>query len=551
MRFLLLSLVLMASSAFADSPFKNIDQLKSSLGFEQYYSKAPKKRALKIAVLDKGFYGYENEIGETLPRSVRYVKGPVENPDGLKVEHGLKMAQILTALMTDSMQESAWEPEMRLYNVFGYSNFKAAIDDIIERKIDLVLYSEVWEYGGNHDGKGFINAQVNRALKAGVLWVNAAGNFGQTTYNSAIEISDDDWVRLPDANNALSFRCQAEKNKKCAVKVVLSWNDFKDDVDAGTDKDLDLALADDLMNVQYSSALKQSSDRNEGRPGYSKYPREIIQAEVSSGTYYLKVKARSENFKRKDQLRITIDGDGVSMQSGSRGENLLNPADNPGVITVGASDSDRSSVSERMEKPDVYAPSSIKLKNGGEYRGSSNSAAIVAAGVAMLKTLHPKWDREEILSQISNGRGGGAGWNNSGMPIQELGFSFTGPGCFAGAFVNQVPFYIRSILEQGGIMVQTTAGIRVMTPFDPIRLSPNLRRIQANDMIVAQPQGLFVYPRYAIVPAGAVEIFQRPVEVGPCETPNHGGGGRGRDFGMPYPSRDRDDSRPNPPHKPD
>ncbi|MNT07891.1 hypothetical protein D3C72_1426120 [compost metagenome] len=200
---------------------------------------------------------------------------------------------------------------------------------------------------------------------------------------------------------------------------------------------------------------------------------------------------------------------------------------------MGASDSERSSSSERLDKPDVFAPSSIQLKDGAEYRGSSNSAAIVAAGVGMLKVLHPKWDREDILSQISNGNGGGGGWNQTGLSIQMLAFSFTGPGCFMNAYLQPVPQYIQHALSFGGMMVQTSMGIRVMTPFDPAQLNQNIRRRQMNDMIVALPQGYFVYPRYAAIPPGAVEIFQRPIEAGPCNPPNGGGNGGRRGFAMP------------------
>lgn len=511
--------------SFAASPFSNLDGVKNSLGFSQYYSQKNTGRRLKIAVLDKGFYGYEKEIGRTLPAGTRYVAGPVASPENAQVEHGLRMAQILVAMMTNDLRASQWAPELTLYNVFGFSNFKAAIDDVIANKVDLVLYSEVWEYGGNFDGAGFINQEVSRATGNGVIWVNAAGNFALTTYNSPVHTLKDDWVQLPDANNALLIRCE-NRNGKCPVKVVLSWNDFKNDVNLGTDKDLDLALTDDLLNIVQTSALKQSTDVNENRPGYSKYPREIIAAELSAGTYFLRVKNRSKNFSDRDQLRITVDGDGVVMPSHSVGETLLNPADNPSVITVGASDSERSSTSLSKNKPDVLAPSSVILNGGAEYRGSSNSAAIVAAGLGLLKSLDPRLTRQDLLKAVT-GVGGGGDWNQRGLSLNLLGFGPTGPGCFNDVVYNPIPEYIRDVVSRGGVLVQTTAAVRVMVPFDPITLSPNLQRQLLNDMIVALPQGGYaVYPRRAMIPSGAVEIFQRPLEAGLCRVPVERGNGK-------------------------
>lgn len=522
----ILTLSLSFNFAFASSPFKNLETYKESLGFNKIYQNETPSRRIKVAVFDKGFYGYKEQIGVTLPRSTRYVPGPVAEPQDNRVDHGLRMAQILIGMMTDDLNHADWVPEFSLYNVFGYTNFKAAVDDVINKKYDLVLYSEVWEYGGNSDGKGFINREVSRATKAGILWVNAAGNFAKTTFNSHVQTVNDSWVRLPDRNNALEILCQATKTGKCPIKVVLSWNDFKDDVELGTDKDLDMALTDDFLNVIQSSSLKQSNDPKEERPGFSKYPREIITAELTPGTYYIRVKNRSGNFGAKDRLRVTIDGDGLKMPSHSTDNSLLNPADNASAITVGASDSDRSSISAALKKPDLVAPSSISLTaTDEEFRGSSNSAAIVAAGVAMVKAVEPSMNRSTVLQRITRGGGSSGDWNRTGLSLQALGFSPANFGpCFEDITFNPPLPYVADVLSQGGVPVRTTYGIRIMLPFDPVTLERYLVRMNFNDMIVALPQGGYtVYPRRALIPQGAVEIFQRPLEAGLCRLPNGAG----------------------------
>jgi hypothetical protein len=509
-----LNVFLSCCVVYGASPFENMSEIKKSLGFSKFYSRENSGRRLKVAVLDKGFYGYEKEIGNSLPANTHYFPGPVTNPDNIKVEHGLRMAQILTSLMTDDLKSKQWIPELTLYNVFGFSNFKAAVDDVIANQFDLVLYSEVWEYGGNHDGAGFINNQVTRATSNGITWVNAAGNFALTSYNSAIKTITDDWVQLPDQNKGLTIRCESKKDK-CPVKIVLSWNDFKDDVELGTNKDLDLALSDDLLNIVETSSLKQSNDAKENRPGYSKYPREIISAELKKGTYLIRVKNRSKNFEDQDRLRITIDGDSIVMPSHSKDETILNPADNKTVITVGASDSDRSSSSLTLGKPDLLSPSSIKLSDDTEFRGSSNSAAIVAAGLGLLKSEDPKLTKKELIKavnlQVEDSE-------QRGLSLNFLGFWPTGPGCFVDMNINPPPDFLREVIAKGGVLVETSAAGRVMVPFDPINMTANLNRVFTNDMIVALPQGGYaVYPRNSMVPPGATEIFQRPLEAGLCK----------------------------------
>ena len=291
MKFYVALLLLFFSNITFASEFKNLNVLQEQIGFTKYYSEKSQCRRLRVAVLDKDFTGYKAEVGITLPANTIYISGApskpmpkgtgIEDPDDDNSNnndnnnkqskgHGTAMAQILTAFLTNELQATQWTPELVLYNAQGFSNIKYAIDDMINRKIDVVLYSEVWQYGGNNDGTGFINAEVNRATAAGITWVNAAGNFEQTTYNGAIETVKDDWVKLPDPNNGLMIRCEENKNGKCFLRAVLAWNDFRNNPDKGTDKDLDLVLTDDVLNILMVAGLRQSDDPKESRSGFSK-----------------------------------------------------------------------------------------------------------------------------------------------------------------------------------------------------------------------------------------------------------------------------------------
>lgn len=103
-----------------------------------------------------------------------------------------------------------------------------------------------------------------------------------------------------------------------------------------------------------------------------------------------------------------------------------------------------------------------------------------------------------------------------GLFLYELGFSYTGPGCFYRGPANVMPAHTWYALNNGGVVVQTTQGYRIMTSFDPLYLARNLYRVQRNDIVAAVPGGFALYPRYGFVPYGAVEVFQTPVEAGLC-----------------------------------
>lgn len=471
-------------------------------------------KPVKVAIVDKAFYGIEKEIGRTLPADTVYSEGPLPPPEDFTSDHGVRMAQIISGLVTEEMA-APQRLKLYLYNAYGFSNFKAAISDLIAKKVDLVLYSEVWEFGGNLDGQGFINEQVSRATNAGILWVNAVGNFGLTTYNGNVVTGGEGWIRLPDGGDRLRIDCLAPKGEKCGLKLTLSWNDFKNDPDEGTDQDLDFEVLNKNGESIGAGELKQSNDRHEQRPGYSKYSRETILTQVKSGTYWVRVKDMSGNFTSRSVFRITADGEHLIMPSTKRFESVLVPADNPAVLTVGAVDSDRTGRSIRLSKPEIFAASAVRLANGDEFRGSSNSAAFVAAGAAWLKLAGLEVNKTAMLK-----RARAYSWESNGLSLGQLRFGPTQQGCFKESDWKKAPTYIRRLMARGARVVNTTSGWRLMTAYDPIQMDRTLTRRLPDDIVFATEEGLEVAPRNAKLPEGAIEIFQRPVEAGLCAAPN-------------------------------
>jgi hypothetical protein len=178
-----------------------------------------------------------------------------------------------------------------------------------------------------------------------------------------------------------------------------------------------------------------------------------------------------------------------------------------------------------MNKPELYAPSSLTLK-GTEYRGSSNSAAIVAAGMGILKSLNPSLSREEL---ISKSRGAARLWNPSQLTTAQLSFGATGDNCFQPLSIPNLPTYLQAVLDRGGMFVQTTAGARIMTPFDPASLA-GLTRTFINDVILATQTGYKVIPRNASYSdSSAAEVFQRPADSKICGVLT----GRSKYFSLP------------------
>lgn len=415
---LLLGLIVMSliSTSAISAEVENISENIRQMGFGRYYGELKRNKdhsPVKIAVFDYGFDGYQEEKGQTIPQNTIFKQRPGDGNSrdaSDKNTHGLVMAQILTQYMTNDYNNWQFAPQIYLYKSDGYSNFAWAIEDAIKNGIDIVLHSIVIEYGSNYDGKGFYNNLVNQATNAGILWVNAAGNFGQTTYNSKVNLSENNWVKFDNLeNNALPVKCDISKsqnrsqNKKCKLRLVLAWDDFKNQPLIGSHKDLDLYLYDSNFESTLSSTMTQIdyNDKKSGDAGTTLYPREIIETYIPEGTSYVKVRAKSDNFSTSDRMRITADGNYISFPVRDESETLLNPADNPNVITVGE-DTSKSSISRSLNKPELIAPSLVRGGDGQRYRGSSNAAAVVAAGIGLMKKINPNLDREGILDLASN-----------------------------------------------------------------------------------------------------------------------------------------------------
>ena len=310
--------------------------------------------------------------------------------------HGRLMAQIAW----ETTGKSPHGPQFYLLNANGPTMFRRAVRYAVELKADIILFSGTFEGAGNYDGRGPINAAVDEAVAAGVVWVNAAGNTGGMVFNGLIDLDAQGYLKTP-----LRFTNRLDEN---AVTITLTWNDYRDAEDAGTDKDLDLIVEDWKGRVVGESKLKQVPAGKGAGDGETKNPRERLVltdlAAVPAGKEYrVRVKASGGTFGPRDRLRVLLaparttpvtDPDSgqtfLPMQfldAIPRGE-VYPPADHAGVVTVGDA-STVSSVGPTADgrlKPDVILMESVaRFSNGEETVGSSNAAAFFSGVAAVLK----------------------------------------------------------------------------------------------------------------------------------------------------------------------
>jgi hypothetical protein len=408
----------------------NVEEVRKQLGLAPAYDNLPAIENMKVAVLDHGFDGI-NSTRRYLPEDTVVVEHydpefvrrfHVGDPDYRKSfaplnAHGRMMAQIIWGVTGFHPRG----PKFYLLNANGPTMLGRAVRYAIEAKVDIILFSSTFEGGGNGDGRGPINRVVADALAADIIWINAAGNFGGHVYNGPVNVLPSGYLWLGHGSDetALRFRNLLDEN---TVTITLTWNDYREQEDAGTDKDLDIYVEDRFGQVVGSSEKKQVV--GESRPGLgdapeeSRNPRErIVLTDLAADgdhDYFIRIKAKGGKFTADDRVRVLITSsregfldpktgaptEALQFLDASRKGEIYPPADNPMVLTIGDihPESAVGPTADHRRKPDILLEDSrAAFTNGDLTSGASNAAAYFAGVVTLLKAAEPGLRTRHLL----------------------------------------------------------------------------------------------------------------------------------------------------------
>lgn len=383
---------------------KNLAPILEETGAKKLQARGFHGQNIKVAIFDNGFTGLNHSIGNRLPLGLNVMASAGNSL--ANTSHGTKMAEIVYAVASGSAvwNESSRGPEILLYNTNGFTNLKAAVDDVVLRDVDVILYAQVWEYGDNDGTDGFINAVIKKATDKGIIWINASGNFGDSVYRSKLAFDDKGSVTLPWTKKYLRVHVSAPATD---ARIVLAWNDFDQSPDYQTPQDLDLSIYDGSFKKLGSSEKEQNGGRDGTHSSFSAHAREILTTTLSAGTYYIAVDAKSRNFDENAQISIAVDGFGISLPEATSADSLMAPAGNPAVLAVGAVDSSLTSVKivERtLVKPEIFVTSAVSFSDGAKHSGTSAASAITAGALAVWLSANGKTDIESIKKAITSGQ---------------------------------------------------------------------------------------------------------------------------------------------------
>jgi hypothetical protein len=357
----------------------------SKTGANRWHSMAAyRSEAASVCILDLGFQGYENLLGNELPSSVI--------TKSFRADHSLSAGEVHGTACAEIVHDMAPDATLFLANFATDVELSNAVDWIINQGADIISAS----FGSNYypgNGTGPVCDAVKRAHDSGIVWINAAGNEAENHWAGTYADNDRDrWHNFDGADEVLEFNLPAY----VPVNVFLRWDDWgtwNGSQYSGSSQDYDLYLfiysGSNLIFVDKSEGWqKGSQDPVEGIYGwYSKKP---AKWGIAIGKY-----SATRNVKFDAFISYHLGKIEYNRPAGS----LCSPGDSPYSLTVGAVDwsndsyhsySSRGPTADGRIKPDLCAPSGVStLSYADSFYGTSSACPHVSGALALLKGKMP------------------------------------------------------------------------------------------------------------------------------------------------------------------
>jgi subtilisin family serine protease len=335
---------------------------------------------VKVAILDLGFAGYAGLLGSELPASVitHSCSGDVT---GGGEPHGTAVAEIV--------HEVAPDAQLYLVNFNTDLEYAECVDWMVAQGVGVINHSVGWFGSGPGDGTGPINDVAAGAVSAGVFWTNAAGNQARRHWSDAWQDNDaNDWLNFSGADEGNDITVSAGQT----VIAILKWND---------------PFGASCNN--YDLYLKRT---NGASVAFSLNPQICSQDPVevlsytssTSATYSLQIHRTNADGTANFHLYTFRHDLEYQEAAGS----VVEPADNPGVLTAGAVAwsspstieyfSSRGPTDDGRIKPNLVGPDGVSSFTYGSFYGTSASSPHAAGAAALVLQANPGWTPAQAIS---------------------------------------------------------------------------------------------------------------------------------------------------------
>ncbi|ADJ27860.1 S8 family peptidase [Nitrosococcus watsonii] len=385
---------------------------------DQLHSLGVTGKGVRVAVLDRGFQGYQDLLGVELPAEV--------TTKNFNLGEGFEGTRHGTAV-TEILYDMAPEVEFTLIAVSTELEYMAALDWLRAQGVSIVSFSLGFDNLGPLDGRSPVSAAASRLFdEADILFVAAAGNEQQNYWSGLFNDLD--------GNGAHDFNAQDEGlgvqlRGGDGVRVILNWDDWGEDpAYPHADQDYDLYIfCPGAVRFSPDNACASSRNFQTGQLGQEPLE-QVFFAAPETGEYNIFV-VRGSPGTGERLLRLFVggsQGEAFLMEYQNTASTLVLPSDGRSVFAVGAMDigtqqlAPESSLGPTWDdriKPDIVAPDGVTTAALGAFFGTSAATPHVAGAGTLLKSQDPNRSAQDLkllLQQASTDRAVGGKDNEYG-----------------------------------------------------------------------------------------------------------------------------------------
>lgn len=345
------------------------------IGADQWQAAGITGKGVKVGIIDLGFAGYQQLLGQELPANVQARSFTSTNDiTGGGEVHGTACTEIVHAV--------APEAEIYIANFDSNAGFGQATDWMIAQGVKVISASFGSVGTTRGDGTGTAARIVDNARAKGVLFSVSAGNSGDEHYSAQLTDADNNgWHEFVPGKEFLKITVGSE------LDVRMRWDAW-----TGQPVNLDLYL--------FSADGKQYLDSARNVQNGTVVPVETLifplDRQFQRQSYQLRVRIVGPSRPVKLELFVSNSETQLFTPVGSLGT----PGDAKGALTVGATNfkdtkledfSSQGPTADNRVKPDITAPdrvstASYRKANPSDpaFPGTSASAPHVAGAAALV-----------------------------------------------------------------------------------------------------------------------------------------------------------------------